>query len=359
MRSCVSVALAALLVGGMGTAYPAYDPVLTVPDPAADGERIPDETPLTDLAGAINLLDCGCQPTGCSPASCCPSCCCCPCWTVTADAMFLRRSKALRQTLLLDLIAPNTSLLDARQLSFDCEPGIRLNFIRHGDGYRDLEVGYFMTDGWHARANVQTPAMLMADRYGGPPVQNAAVSYRSELHNVEINLCQYENDWLTPLIGLRYAGIGERYHVAGQEAGSLDDYAYNINVANHLYGVQAGAKILVKERYRFRADGVVKAGLYANAASEHVAYNSFQWGYRSSSDKGGRCAFIGELGINLTYDLTEWLALRGTYQIMWIEGVALAPNQIPTADISGGPSSVRAAGGLFYYGAQAGIEAVW
>ena len=72
-----------------------------------------------------------------------------------------------------------------------------------------------------------------------------------------------------------------------------------------------------------------------------------------------RAAFMGEAGVVATYALTKRLALRATAEAIWIEGVALAPEQIGASSfgaVAPGSAFVDTSGGVFYYGCGLGIE---
>ena len=48
---------------------------------------------------------------------------------------------------------------------------------------------------------------------------------------------------------------------------------------------------------------------------------------RRSSTRTGEVAFVGELNLSLLYRLTDVWNLRAGYSALWIQGVALAPDQ--------------------------------
>ena len=72
-------------------------------------------------------------------------------------------------------------------------------------------------------------------------------------------------------------------------------------------------------------------------------------------------SFVAEFGVYGTYDITCNLSVRGGYQLMYLDGVALAADQVPnTGDLDAAPGTVavNAHGGnsLFYHGLNAGLE---
>jgi hypothetical protein len=78
----------------------------------------------------------------------------------------------------------------------------------------------------------------------------------------------------------------------------------------------------------------------------------------SSSD--GVVAFVGEVNLSALYRLTDVWNVRAGYNAMWIEGLALAPDQLDFdfATASSG-SRLRNGGGMFLHGVSAGLEARW
>ena len=69
-----------------------------------------------------------------------------------------------------------------------------------------------------------------------------------------------------------------------------------------------------------------------------------------------QATFMGEAGLVATYQVTCHFALRASCQAVWIEGVALAPEQIGATDFTTGAASIDTHGGIFYYGGGLGAE---
>jgi hypothetical protein len=68
-----------------------------------------------------------------------------------------------------------------------------------------------------------------------------------------------------------------------------------------------------------------------------------------------RTAFLGEIGINGKYAICKNLLVRCGYNLIWLETVTLASDQIPATDIFNG-QGIAADGGVFYHGASVGLE---
>ena len=70
-------------------------------------------------------------------------------------------------------------------------------------------------------------------------------------------------------------------------------------------------------------------------------------------------AFLGELTLSAAYQLNETWGLRAGYNLMWISGVALAPDQLDFSFTPTSGSQLSNSGSLFIHGASLGLEARW
>ena len=137
------------------------------------------------------------------------------------------------------------------------------------------------------------------------------------------------------------------------------DARYNVAANNDLYGMQLGARWR-EHRNRLGLEAFGKAGLYYNVASEHHAaveqIPSNPFPYPSSTNSVGDVAFLGELGLALLYEISPALTLRAGYSVLWLEGVALAPDQLDYGFPPEAGEQIDSAGGVFYHGASIGLE---
>jgi hypothetical protein len=65
------------------------------------------------------------------------------------------------------------------------------------------------------------------------------------------------------------------------------------------------------------------------------------------------------MNLSAIYRFTDVWGLRIGYNLAWLSGVALAPNQWDFTDTTGSGTGVRGAGGVFLHGANLGLEAQW
>ena len=109
----------------------------------------------------------------------------------------------------------------------------------------------------------------------------------------------------------------------------------------------------------FTLNGVGKAGVYYN----HQAYQATQvtssLGNSALADNKDTVSFLGELGVNASLALTNWLSWRTGYSVFWLGGVATPANQLGRTDIAAATTSVGPYGSVLLHGVTTGLEARW
>ncbi len=274
----------------------------------------------------------------------------------TFDVLFLDRSDPDSGVLAFNTADPSQNL-NANDLDFGTEAGIDLALTRALKNDNALELRYFRVDDWQSRlAAATTPNDLLQFNAAVPIFADAgdaiASSYASELQNFEVNLSHQCRDWLALGGGFRYLELEERGSGSLVNAAVPLDYA--VATRNRLYGVQGGAQALLHSGDLFRLDVIGKAGIYGNDAEHHAAVDT---GVATVTATGedDPTVFVGEIGINGGTYLTANLTLRGGYQLLWINSVALASDQLAASDFFAG-DGIDSSGNVFYHGASVGLE---
>lgn len=187
----------------------------------------------------------------------------------------------------------------------------------------------------------------------------ATFNYSSNLYNTELNVYHQNTCWLTMLAGFRWIEIGEEYGAVFQTGNTAP--FYHINVNNHLYGAQLGGLVNFGSRGPWRVDGWLKTGLYGNSADQDTTedYTSAGGQRISAAARSADVAFAADMGISLARQVTERLSFRCSYMALWIEGIALAPEQLDNTDPSSAWATLDLSHGTFYHGGFLGGEFVW
>ena len=328
--------------------------------------------------------------------------CCSPCPRVYgyAEAMFLERgNSSFDQPVLVqrEIGTPVATFLSTPDLQFDYEPAARvvLGFRLH-DGWA-LEGGYF--DLWEADATAYVAPgvpLTLPDGLGEPPAANVWsslsrtwVDYSSDLQSAELNLvyccggcgtCGADKNGYAAsghfgvnshsqtfewLVGFRYLDLSEEFRIYGEkdvgDPPGIESGVYDIRTGNELYGGQLGARFRCwGQRLGFEATG--KLGVFGNDADQEQYVTDYPDSFPlrpTTTATGGQVAFLGDLNLTAIYRLNEIWSLRAGYNLIWISGVALAPDQLDFSGELPAGNQISSSGGVFLHGVSCGLEARW
>jgi hypothetical protein len=326
-------------------------------------------------------------------------------WTASADFIILTRTGGGNQTLVErvpgftpadrvpgtqrfgDLFStPGVAALNGNDFQKGFAGGPRVGLIRHGDCGYDLELSYFQIDGWSSDRTVVPndpsdclvmrapghwvdPATTLAGWPGWIQTNQSATQamawrYASELHNAEFNARWNPSSRLTMLAGFRWINMQENLVGAlSPPTVSTEPPYWTTTTRNNLYGIQIGADGKLFERGRFSINGLLKAGVFDNNAEQTTAVSVIHKSVYSASDSTDRAAFVGETGLQCKYQVTRRLMLKAGYELIWLEGVALAPEQVQETytttrwfDSTEQATGINSNSGVFYHGANVGME---
>lgn len=304
----------------------------------------------------------GCMADRCGDA-CGSTCCddvCGPRWTGRAGALFLRRSNPQSDTLLQDA-AGVTEVLNANAFDFDHDTGWEAQAINHQllNTNFGMDVRYFQVNGWDTDiGSITAPAGLsfpFATPLTNVNPQSLSVNYRSELESGEINLRRQIGAGITLLSGARYVRLDEEGGLGFRSintAGPANTTRVNVNTDNHLFGSQVGIEAILLSRELFSLESSIKAGAYNNNASNEAIILQSAGPNFNSSSKDDHLAFLGEIDLGGRLNLSETVSIGSGYRLLWIEGVALASEQLPRIDLAvPANTTVDTSGSPFYHGA--------
>ncbi|MCE5268578.1 MAG: hypothetical protein LLG00_11900 [Planctomycetaceae bacterium] len=281
-------------------------------------------------------------------------------WALAAEGIALQRSTTRSQALFELAGTPVAEALNSKDMNFPVEYGPQLSAIRQlGCSPFAVEVAYFQVDGFDAHSDVPGLSAMVTD-VNGPhfTVTDATARYTSAIYMGDVNLRWQPFEWLSLLSGFRMGQLNERYHAGGTGTFAGEAVSLDVSTTNHLYGFQLGADAdVIDFGGPLKIKGICRAGAFGNFASQNN--RRVDAGFTDESlgaTVDSRVAFLGEAGVVLTYSITKHLAFRASYEAMWLEGVALAPEQISSSDYVGATARVNADGGVFYHGGGLGVE---
>jgi hypothetical protein len=221
--------------------------------------------------------------------------------------------------------------------------------------------------------------------FGTFPIDNldynnfAQIRYTSSLQGAELNVRRRvplvpERLSMSLLFGVRYLGVLEDLQYDTQSTVVMDPpnpllpgmVSNSIHVAtdNQMVGPQIGALFELYTDNRWWLNTEIKAAVLNNHATTSTAYtNTINGASNSYFSKvtEDHTAFAGELSITALYRWTPHFNTRVGYQALWLEGMALAPNNFNTNIniVRQGPAQLSHDAGVVYHGPFAGVELGW
>jgi hypothetical protein len=294
-----------------------------------------------------------------------------PRWTFDGGLLMLKRASTGSEPLFLDDATYPAVSTTSGDLDMPLTLGFQLSAVRHNvfGSCFDVEVGYFQVD-WAANSSAQQLPVrdgsvdMIYGNDGGPQTfvvdSGASIRYTSGLHLGEINLRHEVFDGLTLLAGFRMGELDEHYSVNGYNSlVGVGPTTLDIRTFNHLYGFQVGADAELFDACQpFQMHVLCKAGVYGNSASQT---NNVTDAPSATNEMlgatGNQTAFMGETGIIMSYRVNCHLTFRATATATWLQGLALAPQQVGTTDfVVNNVATVDTGSGIFYYGGGLGCE---
>jgi hypothetical protein len=270
--------------------------------------------------------------------------------TIRAGTVILTRDRATADpTGKIFRSSDGALLFDAADLELGTAAGLDITLLSAISQANELEIRYFGIDSWSASRTFDDPGGIRFDGFGvSAPAISQRIDYGSRLYNFEVNFRPRVAEGLPLVLGFRTLQLHEQL-----ELWRLDPLPESVGIGtranNFLYGLQIGAEpYILGAGGPLRLDGTLKAGVYGNHA--HQGTYSPPAG-TTVEDTFDRVAFVGELGVAVVYRFSRACEVRAGYQLLWLHGVALAPDQSRSTYLLGPAGGVNCSATSFYQGA--------
>lgn len=278
-----------------------------------------------------------------------------PTCSVSVGAIYMHRSRPDPAVIATPPTGTPGTLINASDFGFDWGAGPDLTVSQRINNSWLWEGRYFdnrSADASHLVPNVTTfrIAGIGVTILGGGSINSF---YTTDLNSSELNVHRQLTPGCTFLTGFRWIELHDQLRNNIATPNTFTRWDDN----NHMYGAQVGTNIAFTSAYSpFQFNGTLKGGAYNNEADNR--FTSTIVGGANSVDS--ELAFVGEVNFSGAYYLNDNLALRGGYQVMWLDNIALASDAAArTTQIAGGTSSPVQFGRLWYNGVTFGIDYVW
>ncbi|NBT12801.1 MAG: hypothetical protein EBS56_04330 [Planctomycetia bacterium] len=304
---------------------------------------------------------------------------------VTADALFLQRDNESNERPLAVDSNTGATAVGTSDLRFPVAGGVRLFVGRHTAGGCGWEVGYLGVYGMTADASAAGNGGLdiapdLSDEVAS--LRNASLadcSYTSAINGFEANLTATSEhvhrpretayaadgvpsvatiDWLA---GFRWAGLEEAATI-GLTTPGLGTSQYGVRASSNLFGGQLGVRGRIDwERWSLEGQGkAALAGVVLAQSQAPIvdAFNGFQERPAQGAEDGG-VGGIFDWNVAVIRRVGEHWSIRAGYTMLWLTGVALAPDQFDFSIAPGAGTNLVGGNMIWLQGATLGLEGRW
>jgi hypothetical protein len=237
------------------------------------------------------------------------------------------------------------------------QPGLRATVGFRVADRTGVELGYFGLQQWTGPAGilgsdppfVNSPYTGSSIIYGNKSFDTSMTArYASQIHSAEVSLRRSfgRGPWTgSALGGFRYFNLSEQFSLTGVQtfpnvpegappAAQTIREQTRVTADNNLFGAQIGAELgraFLDGRVALAVNG--KAGIFANSANQFTTNGaSLPDGSGTSVLAAGRgrtdVAGLYEGGVATTVRVTSRVTVRAGYQVLFAQGLALAPTQL-------------------------------
>jgi hypothetical protein len=206
----------------------------------------------------------------------------------------------------------------------------------------------------------------------------AQIHYKSSLQGAELNFRRKlpmppEKLTTSILFGVRYFSLPEEFQYytesditkAGRVTANGSRNLINVRTTNDMVGPQIGALFEFYADNRWWVNVEMKAAVLNNRAHQSTTYTNTDNGIVSppftGTDHGDHTAFAEELSVEGTYRWTPHFTTLIGYRALWMQNVALAPDNLNTNidTLTLGPAELNHRSATLYHGPYAGIVLAW
>lgn len=284
--------------------------------------------------------------------------CCQSCWSLKVNVLYLQRAKTDNALIIQDTVT-GAAVLTSSQFNFDFDPGWDISGTYWINNCWGIDARYFEVNSSTSTVTGTTSPIFNFPT--NPPLfglgtANFVDSYTTRMHSAELNGKYRLTERINLLAGFRYVNLDETLTSNLNFGGN----AANIPITAHndLYGGQIGAEGGWMWG-KFGLDVRGTAGIYGNHADSTLSVNQQIGPAFQSSGSGDHAAFVGDLSIAGVYQVTRHIYMQLGYQLMWVDGVALAPHQYAGTNVVQSNITVNTGGTIFYHGGFAGLGFKW
>jgi hypothetical protein len=217
---------------------------------------------------------------------------------------------------------------------------------------------------------VAVPGPIAGAVPGWATADSVQPTYASSLNIVEANVFHSRCDdgdgfcrCCDVLCGAFWAGLEEAASLNVTCCQGDPPNPYRVQSSSNLIGGQLGLRRR-RDWDRWALEGTAKAGLAGTIMSQTSGpiTSSLAPGQvfrEPTSASAGGVSLLSMVNVSAIYRLTDHWGLRAGYNLIWLDGLALAPDQWDFSNTPASGTSLVDGGSLFLHGANLGVERRW
>jgi hypothetical protein len=265
----------------------------------------------------------------------------------------LHRSRPDQEALITP-IGASGAIVNGGDFAFGWDAGPDLTISKRMGNGTVWEARYFNDRDANATSNYPgvTGVHLLGVNVLG--VTSLTANADTTLDSSEVNVREPLGDRCSFLAGFRWIELHDQLGYNFNNGVLVTNWSDN----NHLYGGQIGSILdLWPGSSPLRINATLKAGAYANVADNQFRASGI---FGNSTANDTEVAFVGEVGFSASYQLTTHCAIRGGYEVLWLDNMSLATNNAANAAAAGSSAAaIDTSNSLVYNGATTAVEFVW
>ncbi len=276
------------------------------------------------------------------------------------------------------------TLIDGEDLDPGYEPGVRATFGWAPDQQQGFEISGFWLNGQSESETASLP-LAPGPVFPSEPIQVVGsfliptlqgfrgdwrheVELKSELWGLEANYIRAvdiaDGVEVDLLGGLRYVRFDEDFdlHVLDNDPGRPTQFIsdWDLDTSNNMFGAQIGVAVSAPLTDWVSLGFDVKGGVFANRAKIENSYVDGEVNLSDSFSKSEwGVAGLVQAGLGLTFPITPGIEAGFGYEVFYIDGVALAPDNFRNSFLHaefGNRLKVDSSGSALYHGANAHVR---
>ncbi len=313
----------------------------------------------------------------------CDSCCCsCPAfgpwadsdWYAGVDVVVLKRNQPDRRTLSI-LDTTGDTVLTTDDMNFEFESGFRVNVGRRMNERAALEVSFLNLGSWNSNTREFTPDPNdpSLDPYWGSSGAQPTdafddsyahhYSYDSKLRDVEVNTRYFMTENTSVIFGFRYINVNENFIFLSQDAQDYSSWGiYNVGTSNDLYGLNLGISRQWCCGDHYSVGTYCKGGIFYNDIDRdsHIVNSGAIFRDERVDSSDSAFSTLVDVGVFGNYCIRDGVRLRAGYMFVYLNNIALGPEQFDPAPNQFALSGrVTDDGSMIYHGPTAGLDICW